>query len=58
MCFTTIQMIMVGNIYRHEMNMMTNEVGWYVNTKKRASQRASLLIIYEFFEICMYLNNQ
>jgi hypothetical protein len=27
-------------------------------TKKRASQRASLLIIYEFFEICMYLNNQ
>ena len=58
MCFTTTQMIMVGSLYRREINMMTNEVGWYVNTKKRASQRASLLIIYEFFEICMYLNNQ
>jgi hypothetical protein len=58
MCFPTTQMIMFGNKYRHEMNMMTNEVGGYVNTKKRASQRASLLIIYEFFEICMYLNNQ
>ncbi len=58
MCFPTTQMIMFGNIYRHEMNMMTNEVAWYVKTKKRASQRASLLIIYEFFEICMYLNNQ
>ena len=58
MCFPTTQMIMVGSLYRREINMMTNEVGWYVKTKKRASQRASLLIIYEFFEICMYLNNQ
>ncbi len=58
MCFPTTQMIMVGSLYRREINMMTNEVGWYIKTKKRASQRASLLIIYEFFEICMYLNNQ
>lgn len=58
MCFPTTQMIMVGSLYRREINMRTNEVAWYVKTKKRASQRASLLIIYEFFEICMYLNNQ
>jgi hypothetical protein len=51
-------MIMVGSLYRREMNIRANEVAWYVKTKKRASQRASLLIIYEFFEICMYLNNQ
>lgn len=58
MCFSTTQMIMVGSLYRREMNIRANEVAWYVKTKKRASQRASLLIIYEFFEICMYLNNQ
>ena len=58
MCFPTTQMIMVGSLYSREINMRTNEVAWYVKTKKRASQRASLLIIYEFFEICMYLNNQ
>ena len=44
MCFPTTQMIMFGNIYRHEMNMMTNEVAWYVKKKAR-------------FTACFFANN-